>query len=163
MKRSTLVCLALMFIAAPALAQLHPVLERGFAPDKIYRVGDVDSVNPFNGNLIVSLPLGPTYPVGGDLKYGLTLTYNSMLWDYYMAPDDTHPLCDSKGPEAPIDPPGENDCVNLVAEPTPLTNAGLGWRLSLGDLLAQGQPGNTVPTWLYVAPDGSSSQALQIG
>ena len=59
MNRVASICLASVFAASMGIAQVHPVLDRGFAPDKIFRVGDVDSINPFNGNLIISIPVGP--------------------------------------------------------------------------------------------------------
>lgn len=60
-----------------ALAQTDPNLHRGFAPDKAFAVGDIDSVNLFNGNLTLSVPVGGTYSDDGGLTYGLLLTYNS--------------------------------------------------------------------------------------
>jgi len=100
--------LLLGLAAAPAPAQQSPNKDNGFAPEKVFHAGDLDSVNAFNGNLVLTLPIGSSYPVGGGLSYQLTLVYNSNLWEY-------------------VDLGGGNS----TTVPNRLANAGLGWRLSL--------------------------------
>src|SRR5258708_8108907 len=56
----------------------------GFVPNKIYDFHDLDSVNTYNGNLIVSVPIGPAFHLNGKLSYGLALHYNSHLWHYWI-------------------------------------------------------------------------------
>src|SRR5258708_21365214 len=56
-------------------------LARGFNPEGLYQFGNVDSINLFNGNLILTLPIGQSYPVTSSFGYQLTLTYNSKAWD----------------------------------------------------------------------------------
>ena len=72
---------------APLLAQKHPNIELGFNAERRYQFGDVDSVNLFNGNLIVHIPIAGAISTHADFKYQLTLIYNSKVWDYYDAPD----------------------------------------------------------------------------
>jgi hypothetical protein len=74
-----LAALAAAVSAPPAAAEVDPNLERGFAPEKVYAFGELDQVNLFNGNLMLNLPLGGGYSLGGGLTYGLTLGYNSSL------------------------------------------------------------------------------------
>ncbi len=95
-------------------AQEHPTQEKGFAPEKMYQIGDVDHVNVFNGDLIVTLPLGQSFPVDADFGYHFTLTYNSKVWET-MATDR-----------------GEESVPAKMAFPTRYANAGLGWKFSIG-------------------------------
>ena len=46
-----------------------PAMERGFNPDNVYEIGEIDQVNLFNGNLTAAIPLGPSYQVGGGFSY----------------------------------------------------------------------------------------------
>ncbi|HMB52217.1 MAG TPA: hypothetical protein VKU40_02800, partial [Thermoanaerobaculia bacterium] len=100
-------------------------LSRPFGPDRL---------NLFNGNLTLALPIGDGYPVSSHFSYELVLAYNSLAWDFEEA---------TAGAGAPV-----------AAQPTAASNAGFGWDLSLGRLLAPGVPGNPDPTWAYVGPDG---------
>ncbi|HVT56883.1 MAG TPA: RHS repeat-associated core domain-containing protein [Thermoanaerobaculia bacterium] len=133
----------------PAGAQDHPNVDRGFMPGRAYAIGDIDNINLFNGNLVVTIPIGATYRVGGRLSYALTLVYNSNLWDFQQRDDP-------------------NGITYTQALPTRNSNAGLGWRLSLGTLYPSGLP--VVPTPpnstdhffvdltnrpVYVGPDGA--------
>jgi hypothetical protein len=93
---------------APAFAQEHPNVARGFNPSATFAAGDVDNINLFNGNLVLTIPLGQRYPVNAGLSYGLTLVYNSQAWEH-------------------------QDYNGLVqAIPNRTSNAGLGWMVSLG-------------------------------
>src|SRR5207248_995726 len=91
-----------------------------------------DAINTFNGNLTVRIPLGPTYPVNASLSYGLTLTYNSKVWDYEKTPGST-----------------------VRATPNRRSNAGVGWLVSLGRMIPANDPtnNNLVPT--YEGADGN--------
>ena len=100
--------LLLSALAAPLAADDHPNTERGFAAEKAFSVGEVDSVNVYNGNLVLTVPIGGTYPVGGALGYGLTLVYNSKAWDFQEREDV----------------PG---MTYTQALPQKTANAGLGW------------------------------------
>ncbi|HKI06744.1 MAG TPA: hypothetical protein VKK31_32510, partial [Thermoanaerobaculia bacterium] len=49
----------LLFLAfLPAAAQQHPNTARGFGSSGSFNPGDVDSVNLFNGNLVIRIPIG---------------------------------------------------------------------------------------------------------
>jgi len=107
-------------------------------PGSMMRLSGPDNINLFNGNLSLSIPLGQTYPVSDTLSYSFVLRYNSNIWDFTEGWD------------------GE---VVVQAHPAFFSNAGTGWRLSLGDLLAPGDwynTGNPSNAWVYLAPDGSS-------
>ena len=114
----------------------------------------LDAVNAFNGNLTITVPLGITYPVAEKLSYRFNLVYNANGWDYVQDRRDW------------IDPV-TGDCVERMypgsttnfqckqrnfayTKPSKLSNAGLGWTVSLGRIV--GLPsGNSA----YEAPDGS--------
>lgn len=129
MKRLILI---LLLLPLPLLADTFPSQERGFQAEKAYQVGDFDTVNLFNGNLVLTLPIGGSYPVGGGLSYGLTLVYNSNVWDYE-----------------------ETASATTLAFPVRRSNAGMGWRLSLGELLEPTSPANDSSFWVYIGGDAS--------
>src|SRR5262245_61189361 len=123
-----LVALVLVTPAALWAASYDQNTARGFA-GKAYQFGEPDSVNLFNGNLTVRLPLGQAYTVSPTLSYRFMLTANSKIWDYQQTfPNTTMPI------------------------PETYSDAGMGWNVSLGRLY---QPLQST-TWSYVGPDGSS-------
>ena len=131
---------AVAFLPSASVAQDDPVnRSHGLSANAAYAIGDIDAINLYNGNLTLALPLGGTYPVGGPLSYGLVLHYNSGVWD----------LVDAQGC---MDMPHPVD-----ATPEVFHNAGLGWRVSLGELYPPADPpyNDSSATWLYVAADGS--------
>ncbi|HEX2162490.1 MAG TPA: RHS repeat-associated core domain-containing protein, partial [Thermoanaerobaculia bacterium] len=127
---------AVLLAPSPLSAQVDPNLERGFSPEKVYAFGEIDQVNLFNGNLMLGVPVGGGYAVGGALSYRLVLRYNSNVWDFQSACHnvDGQPVC------------------YTAAHPNDDFNAGLGWKLSFGELHAPSGPGGN---WRYVAEDGS--------
>ncbi len=136
----TLALLLLSLLPAASRAQQDPVNRaRGLSANAAYQVGDIDAVNLYNGNLTLALPMGGSYPVGGPLSYALVLHYNSGVWELY-----DQPACGNSAP-------------GVEADPEVFHNAGLGWRLSLGDLYPPDDPpwNDSSASWLYVAPDGS--------
>ncbi len=141
MKRTILITIAVLTLPTVLLANSHPNLERGMVPGSMMRLSGPDNVNLFNGSLNLTVPLGGTYPVSDTLSYSFVLRYNSNIWDFNEWWDNTN---------------GE---VVVQAHPAFFSNAGLGWRLSLGELLPPGEPlvtGNPAYAWVYLAPDGSS-------
>ena len=64
-----LAALLLGAAAVPLRAQQHPNLARGVSESS--SGGQLDAINEYNGNLTVRIPLGPSYPVGGRLSYGM--------------------------------------------------------------------------------------------
>jgi RHS repeat-associated protein len=131
--RRLLPSIAVLLCCGPLAADPFPTQERGFQAEKAFHLGDFDTVNLFNGNLVLTLPIGGTYPVGGNLSYGLTLVYNSNVWDFQE---------DELG-------------IYRQALPNRRSNAGLGWRLSLGELLDPGFGENDIGLWTYVGADGA--------
>ena len=82
-------------LGLPAVAQQDPNVALGFKPETAFALGDVDNINLFNGNLVVTLPLGQRFPAGGALSYGLTLVYNSEVWTVWER-FDPFPLPDGR-------------------------------------------------------------------
>lgn len=139
----------------------HANQARGFNPNGVYSSFDLDHINLFSGNLVVLIPIGQKYPVGGNLSYNLTLVYNSYLWsqrevckqdgvlnrsffttwvDYRLYQETIirhfdRPAAD--GNENPRRPPaehfGDDGCYTLQY-PNPGANAGMGWQLTFGRL-----------------------------
>jgi len=119
------VCSTVFFLGIGALllpsalsAQIHPNHAQGFEPQHAYQIGNIENVNLFNGNLTLTIPIGSRYPVGGELSYGLTLSYTGNVWeweeDYLLGPSGYQ--------------------YYLKAIPRKRSNAGLGWQLTLGQL-----------------------------
>jgi len=142
MKR-TMSAAAFSLVFTAVLSAQHPNEARGFAADHVYSVQDVDTVNAFNGNMMIHIPIGPENRVNGSLSYRLMLTYNSHCWRFVY---DPAPCCN----EYPI--------PVSIAYPTGSDNAGLGWRLSLGKLYDGGDPDITnehLEGWVYQSADGA--------
>ena len=135
--------LAALLASLPAAADPHPNAAGGVDVAQAFQLGDLDNINLFNGALTVTFPLGISYPVNSTLSYRFTLVANSNPWDFQFDGGD-----------------------NLnYSQPSHCSNAGLGWRVSLGALgfpfsvnfpvcvPTDGQPGGASAT--YEAPDGS--------
>lgn len=85
-------------------------------------VGGIDTVNGFNGNLSIHIPIGGSYPVGGQMgAYSFSLVYNSNVWDHV-------------GKDGPGCAFGNMGATDTLAISDPYSNAGLGWRLALGNI-----------------------------
>jgi hypothetical protein len=136
---------ALLFVAAvPGFAQKDPRSELGFHPEKLFDYTEIDSVNLFNGNLVMNIPLGPRYQVGPSLSYQFALTYNGKVWDYESYEQLT---IDGLQPRT-------------EALPNRRSNAGVGWRISFGRLLpprdSTGDRSSDERTaFVYESPDGA--------
>jgi YD repeat-containing protein len=151
--------LALLTVCAPVLrAQQHPNQKKGFNANDVYQFNGLDTINAFNGNLTLSIPIGPSFTVGGGLSYGLTLYSNANLWEPQAHCHDvvTPGVC------ARVCPRFNKDCAPWeLTDPTFMyphrrANAGLGWTLSLGRLYQPEHP--AMPDqghWTYESPDGA--------
>ena len=110
----------LLWAGATSAQQIDaPHNERGFSANKVFEVGGIDSISPFDGNLILTIPIGSQYPLRPDFSYGLTLFYNGKVWDVEYDSD----------PDAP-----EPGSFFRTYRPHRGYNAGVGWTLSLGQL-----------------------------
>jgi RHS repeat-associated protein len=124
--------------AAGAAADPHPNTQGGVDVAQTFQVGDVDNINLFNGALTVAIPLGISYPVNGNFAYRLTLVANSNPWDFSIR-------------EEPSTGSTYQDSF-----PSHCSNAGLGWRVSLGAIGTY-----TMPSWpVCVNSDVSSALAV---
>jgi hypothetical protein len=138
--RSALLTLSVA-ASTSAFAQQHVNRDRGFVPNRSYDFGAVDNVNLFNGNLVVTIPIGPEYRVGGSLSYRLTLVHSGNVWSMQR-------ILSGTGYENPVE----------EQYPNPRSNAGLGWQLSLGQMITPADPYNSSPgegAWVYMTPHGS--------
>ncbi|MFN7963864.1 MAG: hypothetical protein U0002_21550, partial [Thermoanaerobaculia bacterium] len=137
-RRTALGTLAPLLLAAawtlPLSAQTYPTFVKGFRADAAVNSGGPDSIQGLSGALVVTLPLGQSYPLGPSLSYGLELSYNGRVWDFQNF--------------------SQNGTNRIAAEPAPRSNAGLGWMVSLGRLLSNADTSNTSGRWLLVSPDG---------
>jgi RHS repeat-associated protein len=144
--------IAICFAATAAAQEADPPLEKGFAPDKIYQVGDIDAVDLSTGNLSLAIPIGPEYRLNGGLSYSLKLTYTSAIWDIVVHEDEA-PIC-TQGSD------GWTCEYPRYAFPNRRSNAGMGWMLSMGRLY-DGDHGADDPIagkWTFVSPDGAEHQ-----
>ncbi len=124
--------LLLALAALPAAGLQHPNHAQGFQPEHLYQLGDLDSINEFNGNLTVQIPLA-SYPVNGGFSVPLVLTYTGNVWDYEL---------------------DENLATGgyyLMAVPRASDNSGLGWHLSFGTV----EPTTNTNPGGYRSPDGA--------
>lgn len=120
MKRPLFASLAAMLLAIPVIAQKAAVDELGFNAEKLYDFHDIDSVNLFNGNLTVTLPIGRRYQISSALSYQFALIYNGKVYDI-----ETYEAEDADG----------NLYIAEDGVPARQSDAGLAWRVSLGRLL----------------------------
>jgi RHS repeat-associated protein len=129
-----------VLVPAPGRTDESLVVEHGIKPERAVFVGDVDSIRLFNGALSIAIPIGQRYRVGPQLSYALTLTYDTQIWDYRGAGGQ------AGGP------------VYTQAHPVRGTNAGFGWRLSLGEYWDETSTGPGSCPRCYIAPDGTRHQ-----
>ena len=147
MTRHILVGFFAALFTLPALAQKPPEIELGFKPDKVYSFGTPENVNLFNGNLMLTVPIGLRYPVSSQMSYGLTLVYNSKAWDFWYDENRFNS--------------GE---TAAWSKPNIRSNAGMGWRLSLGRLIPPNDASNIGYTesynksWVYEGPGGDEHE-----
>lgn len=145
-----------LLLAAAATAQQPKNQKKGFNANDVYQMNDIDTINAFNGNLILTIPIGNDYPVGGGLSYRLSLVSNGNVWE-------AEEMC-----RKPEGGPCETICPHLSActeldlvQPTIMhphrrANAGMGWQLTLGRLYSPNDPMMREDgRWTYESPDGA--------
>lgn len=112
--------------------------QRGFPPNTGIATSGLDNVNLFNGNLTITIPLGPDYPIGPGLSSQLRLVYNSQIWRTALA-------C------VGID---GRDYSGVYVRGSPVL--GSGWRLDFG--YVHTEPEANDPDFL--SPDGSAHRLI---
>jgi len=113
----------------------------GFKEQQVYDFDGVDSVNLFSGDLHVTVPLGPEYPLSSGLTWRLAAHYSSKLWHMFQYDSGAENTIDC--PSIPI--PVERAHVNGYS------TLGIGWTLELGYV----RPGNSGSPTVYKSPDGA--------
>lgn len=106
--RMLLCSLTLIVLFSSALtvhAQNTTSPERGFQPSSSYAIGDIETINTTNGNLMLHVPLGALPAGRGGLAAKLTLLYNSKLWDQETIFEDCPRIPHSSGNREPMTPP----------------------------------------------------------
>ena len=127
-----------LFSVSDLWAQDTEVPERGLQVTGSYRLGDIETVNTKNGNVLLSVPLASLPPGrGGNPGFQLSLNYNSKLWDIYV--EHVEDPSDSTNPIP--DPIPDN---NLNPNPNPNPGNALAYRVKQTLKQALGNPG-----WIY--------------
>jgi|GEM_PF-2554383 len=152
MKR-TILTIALTFLASLALATSNTrgessssVTAKGIFENALFN--DIDSVNPYNGNLSVDIPIGQSYSVGPNLALQLSLFYNLSLWT------DVHIITNVLE-----DPNYTPTCELLELSRFAISGRdtyGAGWDIHLGYISRQHIDTDLNGSYHYNAPDGSS-------
>src|SRR3954463_694011 len=86
-------------LATTAMAQ-DASNKRGFQPGNSFAVGDFETINTSNGNLMLRFPIGRLPAGRNGLTAGITLYYNSKLYD-----SETQWFADEEGCEMVGEPP----------------------------------------------------------
>jgi RHS repeat-associated protein len=131
--------LALLTSFSAARAQNGPDNDANTAPGftrSVFHGAQIDSINLYNGQLTIPIPLGPSYPIGPKLRMQLVLTYNSRV-DDYGSPSTQYP-------DFYVRP--------LVGDPS----LPIGWTLTLGAIKPCKH--GTIAGVCYFSPDGSQHQ-----
>ncbi|HEV7426781.1 MAG TPA: hypothetical protein VGQ46_10470 [Thermoanaerobaculia bacterium] len=152
--------LLLIAIAASRAYAGDPASNRGVDLAGVYHVNDIDNVNLFNGNLIVDVPLATQFPLNGGFSYGIHLVYTGQPWDFQMVMRPVPILSDPPGP-----PPGIGYETKALPVPNRRSNAGMGWRVTMGRLLLGPgadtppcDPDYPCPYPIYESPDGAQHE-----
>jgi YD repeat-containing protein len=142
MKR-VLLLLSLVCAGTVAFAAQHENVARGFQAGKSYAFGDLDTVNMFNGNVTLSIPIGQAFPLSTRFSYRFMLHYNSLVWDIEEA---ARPVVDPTYPGAVV--------VVTVSYADRRSNAGMGWSFGLGRLYPKFAMSNEENDWVYETAEG---------
>ena len=107
---------------------------QSFRAENLYSFGSLDSVAVMQGGLSIQIPIAS---FGSEIRTSLQLVYQSSAWE--ALPQTCPPL---------------NNCAQLY--PKKQSRAGLGWRVSLGDLY-QPSPGgaHTPQRFVWASSDGA--------
>jgi YD repeat-containing protein len=136
--------------ASVAQAQ-NPDTQRGLKPGLAYKLEGLDNFNIFNGTMNLTIPLGQTYPVGGTLSYSFMASYATNPWETGYNESDYGAV------ELPDDPMAPMEFTSYQF-PSPQSNAGLGWSVTLGHIFEHPEGGFGT---FYIAPDGGQHRIDQ--
>lgn len=138
---------ALAMLPLTLMAEQHRNQLKGFTPEGVFQFLGLDNVNIFSGNLVLTIPIGPRYPIAEGLSYGLQLVCNGNVWDSEVAEGTCHPKAGGD----------DVNCTPISAIPDRRANAGLGCLISLGRLYPPQHVTTSEATasWVYESPDGA--------
>ncbi|MGH9369442.1 MAG: hypothetical protein ACRD3M_17445, partial [Thermoanaerobaculia bacterium] len=114
---------------------VDPDAARGYV-ENVFHLPSIDSINLYNGQLTIPVPIGPVYPVGPKLKYRAMLAYSSRVWEF------GNPGPNNQDPNGLYEP--------IVADPS----LGLGWTFAAGAIKTCGVVQNSL---CYLGPDGAET------
>ena len=115
----------------------------GFKSQQVYDMSGTDSVNLFSGDVHITVPLGPEYPLSSGLTWRLAAHYSSKLWHMFQYDSG----------EQSLDCP-DTEIYVTRAQVGGLPTIGAGWTLELGSYRPHPPlPGDTVD--YYKSPDGA--------
>lgn len=153
-RRRAVLAALLVLLAGTIGAQQGPDKKKGFNANDVFQFNGLDNINAFNGNLIVTIPVGQAYPVGPSLSLRFGLVSNGNLWE----PQD---ICRVVNGACATVCPFNKPCDDAervrptIMHPDRRANAGMGWQVTLGHLYHPGHPALQRSVWLYQSPDGS--------
>ncbi|MGB2750838.1 MAG: RHS repeat-associated core domain-containing protein [Pyrinomonadaceae bacterium] len=78
----------MLFCAQTALSDTTTAPDRGFTPGGSYALSDIETIALQSGNLMLNITLASLPPGRGGLSAGLSLRYNSKLWDVSTGEQD---------------------------------------------------------------------------
>ena len=106
----------------------------GFSSTHVFDGGYFgENIDTLNGNLNLTIPIGPSYRVNRNLSYQLKLVYNSKVWQFENAQYPSSAYTKLWG-ENPM---------------------GIGFSLSFGRLYRDQDLANSWSRWFFVTPDGT--------
>lgn len=128
-----------LFAATIALEAQQPVETTPFfGSGQAFDAGNIDNINLYSGDVGISIPLGPAYPLGPTgFQYQLQAFNSVKFWHYSGG------ICGSQTAQF----------AWLSGDPT----LGVGWTLQPGYVVKRSPPGVSA-FWQYYGPDGSAHQ-----
>ncbi|MEQ1923344.1 MAG: hypothetical protein ABL952_12630, partial [Pyrinomonadaceae bacterium] len=81
MMKASKLFLILLLAAGVAVAQQGVNPDRGAKVGNAYAMGDFETINTTNGNLMLNFPVGSLPGGRGAIGGGISLVYNSKLYD----------------------------------------------------------------------------------
>lgn len=112
----------------------------GFKSQQVYDFSGADSVNLFSGDVHVTVPLGPEYPLSSGLTWRLAAHYSSKFWHMFRYDSGTtDALCN-------------REVFVSRAQVAGYSTIGVGWTLELGSVRPFEEK---VSAASYKSPDGA--------